>query len=522
MNRVINSSQILLYFLLMIFLMSCNGGADPTPTYSISGKMSGDVLSGVTITLTGGTTTITTTTDASGNFSFKGKANGTYTITPFLQGYTFSPTISTVTLSGASVTDTNFTATATSISGAVSGDVLSGIAITLSGTGLTTTTDASGNYSFSGIMNGNYTVSPSLTGYTFSPTISTITVSGASITGIIFTATATEASTISKVAVPLTSIAAPRICTWRQDKTAAYTVTFDDSCRSSHYLVSAPELEARGMRGTFFLNPKGIVDWSPWQKLFDSGHEIASHGWSHLDMTYLDETTLNEEFGNAKNDLLTHIQGMKSVPSFAYPYGNFSTLAQSIAMLYHDNARGKVQTLNAAVLSLKERFSLNGIIPWTPPYQMNLYQSLVDDAINKGSWIILIFHSVSADEESAEGIIPLSLFREHLDYVAGQGAKLWIATEGDVAAYIRARQSATLESSINEQSILEVSILSNQVPANEEVNLTVAIPCPAEWIGHKVVMVADGLVLNEPAVSSNLEIICDVPVNRKVWLWARK
>ncbi|MFH1377486.1 MAG: DNRLRE domain-containing protein [Planctomycetota bacterium] len=85
------------------------GGAT---TYSISGTVSGAVQSGVTITL-GGDATAITTTDGSGNYSFSGLADGTYTLTPSLSGYTFSPTSLTgVVVSGANVPAQNFTATA--------------------------------------------------------------------------------------------------------------------------------------------------------------------------------------------------------------------------------------------------------------------------------------------------------------------------------------------------------------------------------------------------------------------------
>ena len=57
------------------------------------------------------------------------------------------------------------------ISGTVTGAVQQGVTMTLSGTSsATTTTDGSGNYSFSDLSNGNYTVTPTLAGYTFSPT----------------------------------------------------------------------------------------------------------------------------------------------------------------------------------------------------------------------------------------------------------------------------------------------------------------------------------------------------------------
>ena len=67
---------------------------------------------------------------------------------------------------------------------------LSGVTMTLSGAGsATTTTDASGNYTFAGLANGSYTVTPARTGFTFSPTSSPRTVSGANITAVNFTAT---------------------------------------------------------------------------------------------------------------------------------------------------------------------------------------------------------------------------------------------------------------------------------------------------------------------------------------------
>ena len=59
--------------------------------------------------------------------------------------------------------------------------------MTLSGdASATTTTDSQGRYTFTGVADGNYTVTPSLTGYTFTPTSRNVTVSGADVTGIGF------------------------------------------------------------------------------------------------------------------------------------------------------------------------------------------------------------------------------------------------------------------------------------------------------------------------------------------------
>lgn len=165
------------------FTVSCSGGA----TYSIAGTVTG--ASGVTMTLTGGSGG-TTTTDGSGNYSFSGLSDNTspsYNIAPSKAGCTFSPTSRTVT-SATPATGNDFNATCSggatySVSGAVTG--ASNVTLTLN-TGASTTT--SGSYSFSGLNdNTTYTITPSKTGCTFSPTTWPITFAGVDLAGKDFT-----------------------------------------------------------------------------------------------------------------------------------------------------------------------------------------------------------------------------------------------------------------------------------------------------------------------------------------------
>jgi hypothetical protein len=79
-------------------------------TFSISGNAG---VAGASVALTG-TSSGSTTADGSGNYSFTGLANGSYTVTPTLSGYTFSPTNQGETVSGSNITGVNFTATSTS------------------------------------------------------------------------------------------------------------------------------------------------------------------------------------------------------------------------------------------------------------------------------------------------------------------------------------------------------------------------------------------------------------------------
>ena len=158
--------------------------------WSISGAITG--AGAVTVTLSGPTGG-TTTTDASGNYSFSALANGSYTVTPSKTGFTFNPTSLVEAVSGANISNVNFTASPAplwSISGAITGGA--GALVTLSGASSgTVTADSSGNYTFNGLINGTYTVTPSESGFSFTPPSQMVVVNGASVPGVNFTASGT-------------------------------------------------------------------------------------------------------------------------------------------------------------------------------------------------------------------------------------------------------------------------------------------------------------------------------------------
>lgn len=196
-QAILKLSFVIIAFLTVITGCGGGGGGGGTvaPTYTISGNVSGSILAGVTITLTG-TATASTTTGADGSYSFTGLQNGSYNLTPSASGYTFTPAaLTSVTVNGANVTGQNFVAAAVptyTVSGSVSGLIDEEVVrITLGGNpSRTVSADSSGNYSFAGVVNGSYTVTPVAAGYTFSPASAQATVSDGNATGVNFTATA--------------------------------------------------------------------------------------------------------------------------------------------------------------------------------------------------------------------------------------------------------------------------------------------------------------------------------------------
>ena len=153
-----------------------------TGPHSISGTVKDNnnvPLSDVRVVLTGGTPVIINT-DATGTFAFSDLTAGqTYTVTPSKTNYTFAPLNQTFNNLSSNVTaDFIGTLNHYSISGTVrdiSGVGMPGVTMTLSGsmTG-TIITGADGSYAFTNLPGGgNYSVTPSLAKFMFSPPFAT-------------------------------------------------------------------------------------------------------------------------------------------------------------------------------------------------------------------------------------------------------------------------------------------------------------------------------------------------------------
>jgi uncharacterized protein (DUF2141 family) len=120
-------AAIWVVLMIVLALIACSKSSDQgsAPTYSISGTVTqdGSALQGVMVTMSvANNAETTTTTDASGNYTFEKLSAGTYTVAPTLAGYTYSPSAPSVTISSANQTQ-NFTATSVITSNSISGTI---------------------------------------------------------------------------------------------------------------------------------------------------------------------------------------------------------------------------------------------------------------------------------------------------------------------------------------------------------------------------------------------------------------
>ena len=175
-----------------------DGGSDVLSTYTVSGTVSGTGRANATLTLRGTGAARTTTSDTSGAYQFLKVEPGSYTLSASLKGFAYTPPSQVVKVASADVKASPFSSAAAettyTISGTVKGDVTAGMVLALTRNGAAagdTLTNASGAFQLEGLAVGSYVLTPSRTGYTFTPPSRTVTLSGTTtvVTGLEFTAT---------------------------------------------------------------------------------------------------------------------------------------------------------------------------------------------------------------------------------------------------------------------------------------------------------------------------------------------
>ena len=105
---------------------------------------------------------------------------------------------------------------------------------------------------------------------------------------------------------------------------SSYFLSFDDGA-AQHAGVTAPLLEAAGVRGIFFvptqrLNRAGYLTTEDVKRMHDAGHVFGLHGHQHRRLDHLSESALEEEFSSSRK-ILREITGQN--PWIFAPVGGY-------------------------------------------------------------------------------------------------------------------------------------------------------------------------------------------------------
>lgn len=118
------------------------------------------------------------------------------------------------------------------------------------------------------------------------------------------------------------------ICMWKDDKVAAFSLTIDDNHIQDHAFWTQLSNEF-GFKLTWFIigNKVGWQNesWTNWQNLLNAGHDIQSHGFSHLcDAMF----PTQREYQQSVDIMMANLRNAQVI-THAYPFGSKSNKVSS-------------------------------------------------------------------------------------------------------------------------------------------------------------------------------------------------
>ncbi len=216
--------------------------------------------------------------------------------------------------------------------------------------------------------------------------------------------------------------------------TGAASFTYDDA-RSSQIPNLLPQLDALGLKATFFIAVTGTggdfeAKKSSWIQAAKNGHELANHTKSHVNVP------ADPNAASIIKEMATYLRALDPVVegvTFAYP--NCTVNGKTGVGSENFVARGCGQTSYAWGNQPYDWMNVQGLI--LTPTSVSTAISMLGTAKSSNSWVTTIVHDVK-DNPDSYSLTPADN-KKMLD--AAVSNKLWVATFEDVAAYYRAHFS---------------------------------------------------------------------------------
>jgi peptidoglycan/xylan/chitin deacetylase (PgdA/CDA1 family) len=208
-----------------------------------------------------------------------------------------------------------------------------------------------------------------------------------------------------------------------RNRAPVVSFTFDD-VPDSAYLNGAAILENHGIRGTFYIaggicgaqdEHWRVIDREQVGALYDAGHEIGCHTFSHINVESLDALAMNEECRRNEN-FLRGLRPDMQLTNFCYPFGRVSLARKLQLQERFDSCRGIYEGINAGTIDL-------GLLRVMELYDRTLTQERLERVMRltcaRSGWLIFYTHDV-ADPPSWIGCSP-ELLRSAIERVQAMG-----------------------------------------------------------------------------------------------------
>ncbi len=273
-----------------------------------------------------------------------------------------------------------------------------------------------------------------------------------------------------------------RICKWKEDKPAAFSIGGDDSLRSQLYFA-VPEMDKRGIRGTWWVNPgRGgstnfkkeddawancwIACYDDWKAAAQRGHDFANHTMHHLGVR--DYADADFEIGETTRIIR-------------------ATNPRQRLQLF-DKGGGTIWKItDEELVRILDKYDCvwgrgGGIedVTWDLNLSAGALRGYVDLAIREGSWHHVAFHGIGPECEWG-GQKDGDAFRTLLDYLVEKRDQVWTGTHTEVHKYDQERITASVELLEVSGDQIHLRLTSAKDPMLYDYPLTLRTRVPEDW-----------------------------------------
>ncbi len=240
---------------------------------------------------------------------------------------------------------------------------------------------------------------------------------------------------------------------WPEGKRAAVSLSFDDA-RESQLDVGMPLLNAYNVKATFYVSiAPAQKRAAEWQAVLQAGHEIGNHsmrhactgnypGWTGRALEDYTLTQMAAELDQASAEIekMLHVRPV----TFAYPCGQKYV--------------GRGRSVKSYVPLVAERFlagrgwrdeGANDPAFCDPAQLMTMeldgltfeqLKALVDQAVQKGQWLVLCGHEIGPGGRQT---VRIDTLRAFCAYAQDPKNGLWVDTVANVARYVVKQRATT-------------------------------------------------------------------------------
>lgn len=230
---------------------------------------------------------------------------------------------------------------------------------------------------------------------------------------------------------------------WRD---GAVSLTFDDGL-NSQLDIAVPELDKRGMRGTFYVTLENIAPRAEdWARVGHHGHEVADHSTHHpCDLERMTATHYQQRELEPIERWLDASFGTGRARDFAYPCdvtnlgpGTANAQAHRFAQLLRRNAIASARTSegppNPIGWARRHPFQLQALALGYGADTLEKVLAYLDRARADGRWAVLVFHEIGVGPAS-DGFTSANEFAALLDAIVRMGMRC--SPVGDVMRELR-------------------------------------------------------------------------------------